>query len=82
MLGNKAKKWPFNFMLVSIYLQDKRGAGLDQVYPIDKFETSMKKWKRISEVVMNAGCYEHLYNDPTCEDKWEFVSCNFKRITC
>jgi hypothetical protein len=44
-------------LVLIIAKKDEHIARLDQVDPRDKFETSMKKWKRISKVVMNAGCY-------------------------
>jgi hypothetical protein len=50
--------WEHKEVLVLIIAKkDEHIAGLDQVNPRDKFETSMKKWKTISKVVMNACCY-------------------------
>jgi hypothetical protein len=50
--------WEHKEVLVLIIAKkDEHIAGLDQVNSRDKFETSLKKWKRISKVMMNACCY-------------------------
>lgn len=36
----------------------------------NQFETIITKWKKISTIVMDVGCWKQLRNGSTCEDKW------------
>jgi hypothetical protein len=31
-------------------------------------------------LVMNAGCSTHVKNGPTCKDKWNMITSDFKKI--
>jgi hypothetical protein len=45
-----------------------------------KFQTSVTRWRKISVVIVKVGCLKHVKNGPTCKDKWNTISSNFKNI--
>jgi hypothetical protein len=43
------------------------------------FDIVVMKWKKISIIVMNANCSQHLRNCPTCKNKWGSIYGVFKK---
>jgi hypothetical protein len=44
---------------------------------LTQVETSISKWRKISALVMNAGCSTHVKNGLACKDKWSTIISNF-----
>ncbi len=53
---------------------------MDKVNGRDQFETKMTKWIFFS-TIMNASCFTHARNDPTCKDKCCSIGGKFLKNT-
>lgn len=45
----------------------------------NNMETSVKKWRRISRIIINNGHSKHHLNIPTYKDKWGILNGNYKK---
>jgi hypothetical protein len=62
--------WEHEKVLVLIKAKkDEHIVVIDMVHGPNNFETTSTKWKKISIIVMNACCYQHLKYNLACKDK-------------
>lgn len=64
-------------------LKEKERNTLQLVISWNNFDTIVMKWKKVSIIMMNTSCSQHLKNCPMCKDKWGSIYGDlfFKLIT-
>jgi hypothetical protein len=59
---------------------DEHIAFLNKVDPQNQFEIIVKKWKKISAMVMNVDLSLQMRNDLGCKDKWGSIYGQFNKL--
>ncbi len=56
-----------------VFIKGKKEGHLatcDKLDGQNNFDTIVMKWKKVSIIMMNTSCSQHLRNCPMCKDKW------------